>query len=59
MNNEALANPAVAVIVLDVIIGLANAIQLVSMAVMMRTVLLANQYDGDICPRFSEKPGES
>ena len=59
MNDKALANSAVAIIVLNMSIGFANAIQLVGVAVMMRTVLLANQYNCDIGPSFSEKPWKS
>jgi hypothetical protein len=59
MNDKALANSAVAIIILNMSIGLANAIQLVGVAMMVRTVLLANQYNGDIGPSFSEKPWKS
>ena len=57
VNDQAFANPAVAVIVLDMIIRLADAIQFVGVAVVMRAVFLADQYDRYIGPSLSKESG--
>jgi hypothetical protein len=40
------------------IIGLADAVKFISMAVVMGTVFLANQHDGYIGPSLAEKSGK-
>jgi hypothetical protein len=56
VNDKALANSAVTIVVLDIIICPADAVQLICVAVVVRTILLADQYNCDVGPGLSEKP---
>ena len=56
MNHKTLANSTVTVVVLDIIICPTDAVQLIGVAMVVRTILLADQYNCDIGPGLSKKP---
>jgi hypothetical protein len=45
-----------AIVILNVVVGLADPVEFVSVAMVMRAIFLADEEDGGVTPGLSEKP---